>query len=180
MLRQRNKTNHQVVDGNASVARHPVSAVCEGTEEFAKRRGDQSLQSLKPRLGPNTHAEALSVTPWRVIFPGTLLETRSSGLTSTSSRRTWYCVERARRQGWFRAEEGLGRQTYLIGSEHVLVEDVHRDLDEGRVGDPAAGVGANEDIVRSLSRGSQTCTEGLTFRRDQQSPLGPCQPSPWP
>lgn len=30
------------------------------------------------------------MTPFLVILPGTLDETRSDGLTETSSRRTWY------------------------------------------------------------------------------------------
>lgn len=85
-----------------------------------------------------TYAEALPTIPSMVILPGTLLETRSSGLTETSSRRMWNWKGEVKIEG---SDGSLppkrGHSTDLVRTEHALVEDVERNGDESRVGDPA-------------------------------------------
>lgn len=55
-----------------------------------KSASRKTKETGEKRREDDTHAEALSTTPCFVIFPGTLLEVRSEGLTETSSRRMWY------------------------------------------------------------------------------------------
>ena len=58
--------------------------------------------------------------------------------------------------------------TNLVGTEHVLVEDVHSDLDESGVSDPSKEE-AREQSCFSFVRGEQTREETrLTFHRVQR------------
>ena len=65
-----------------------------------------------------------------------------------------------------------GDATNLVGTEHVLVEDVHSDLDESRVSNPTVGMIVDRARSASFEEKKREDEEAeLTFHRVQRRPL---------
>ena len=64
-------------------------------------------------------------TPSEVTLPGTFVFSKSTAATRTSSRRMWYYGSREFNPAYMHE---LGRDTYLIGTQHVLIEHLAGNL----------------------------------------------------
>ena len=94
------------------------------------------MQPLPPShaLPYASTVETFERTPSEVIRPDTFESSKSEAATRTSSRRTWYYGK------WTRSVRSIRSKvnTDLIGTHHVLIEDLTGNFVNQRVGDPSA------------------------------------------
>src|SRR6266702_3795723 len=85
-------------------------------------------------------------TPSEVTLPGTFVFSKSAAATRTSSRRMWYCGA-----GNSILRTCTSEDTYLIGTQHMLIEDLMGNLVDQRMGNPGSvmPIGDFSKLVRA-------------------------------